>query len=488
MFGLALTLSLAAAPPQGGADPPTRTEVNQAVDRGVAHLIDIQQLEGGWNYGSEPRAGATALALYALLKSDVPKKHGAILRGIASLKPSGPLPTYDAAAVLLALTAHDPGLHEARIAELTAQLVADQTGGMWSYPHGSTDLSNTQYAAMGLRAARRSGANVPDLVWKNLEKGVGRFSCNGGGYSYRAGGSNATANMTAAGVACREICREFLGEPERRTRRPAGRKAERDQERDLAFVGRLWRAAIEREGRADGYFLYGIERMGALTGIHDLGGVPWYAAGARYLLDEQHETGGWDHLYNGALGTAFALLFLRRATMVKTGPGVASQSSEKDLGENAPWLIELARDVHSNLAPSRATGHKASSEARSNPASLATDGNRSTWWESGAEDEEPSLRLEFRNRTEANEIVIGHAYAPDIPRGELAVPLLARVEVNGKEAGTVRLWSDPLRRGRLRLEEPAKVKRVEIWFPRVLPSRGGERGIGISEVELHLRE
>ena len=65
-------------------------------------------------------------------------------------------------------------------------------------------------------------------------------------------------------------------------------------------------------------YLYAVERVGALSRKHLLGGKDWYGLGAKYLLATQKENGSWaDPTCMGpqdTLATCFALLFLKRAT------------------------------------------------------------------------------------------------------------------------------------------------------------------------------
>ena len=45
-----------------------------------------------------------------------------------------------------------------------------QRDGHWRYPEDGLDLSNTQYALLGLWAASRCGFKIPESVWfKSLE-------------------------------------------------------------------------------------------------------------------------------------------------------------------------------------------------------------------------------------------------------------------------------------------------------------------------------
>src|SRR5262249_276290 len=63
------------------SDLPVR--VNQAIDRGCDWLLAQQTIDGSWTPEQEHyRNGATALCVYALLKSGIRKDHPAIVRAV----------------------------------------------------------------------------------------------------------------------------------------------------------------------------------------------------------------------------------------------------------------------------------------------------------------------------------------------------------------------------------------------------------------------
>ena len=66
------------------------------------------------------------------------------------------------------------------------------------------------------------------------------------------------------------------------------------------------------------YYLYGIERVGALSGRKEIGGKAWYPRGATFLVRNQQGDGKWVDTTcmnpKDVLGTCFALLFLKKAT------------------------------------------------------------------------------------------------------------------------------------------------------------------------------
>ena len=106
--------------------------------------------------------------------------------------------TYDAACVLLALSAHDPIGHRLWIGELARALISwQEKGGEWGYPGLILDLSNTQYAALGLWVAARAGVEIEASVWERLARATLRYRGEKGGFSYGAGGVAATGSMTS---------------------------------------------------------------------------------------------------------------------------------------------------------------------------------------------------------------------------------------------------------------------------------------------------
>ncbi len=72
------------------------------------------------------------------------------------------------------------------------------------------------------------------------------------------------------------------------------------------------------------YYLYGLERMCALAGIDDFDGHDWYSSHAAVLLRKQFNDGHFEDAFEIGpnADTAFAILFLSRATRKLMGPRV----------------------------------------------------------------------------------------------------------------------------------------------------------------------
>ena len=111
--------------------------------------------------------------------------------------------------------------------------------------------------------------------------------------------------MTASGVCCLLICLENL------------KLDDEDAQVVEAVVEKGYQALGERMklDKDSLYALYGIERAGVLGGRSTMAGKPWYAPGARRLVDEQGRDGLWTGSYEPSVDTAFAILFLKRATV-----------------------------------------------------------------------------------------------------------------------------------------------------------------------------
>jgi len=341
--------------------PALQPHIDRAIDRGVEYLLSRQLRDGSWEeYSDTYGSGQAALSLYTLLKSGVPADHPAVQAGFTRLDHTQPRKTYTVSCHLLAYAALGDPARRARVEELLALLV-DWQDGTYGYPGhpGSeapdrgraplsewTDLSNTQFAALGLRAAEHAGAKVPAKTWSDLleatleyqeephpsraaSAGANRTSTESlaAGFRYRVpraeegrgpgrGAESATGSMTAAGIAVLEICREGLG---RRLTTKTSLQIDTAQRRALAWFDESF--SVEQNPGGGGwlcYYLYGLERVGALLELDRIGGEDWYLEGARVLVSDQLPDGAW-RSQTLEPSTCFALLFLERATARTTG-------------------------------------------------------------------------------------------------------------------------------------------------------------------------
>ena len=204
-------------------------------------------------------------------------------------------------------------------------------------PAGWGDFSNTQYAALGLRAAYDAGVALPKEALTRAVQAIVAAQQAGGppatgpavslpsgrkarGWCYdnpcKCPLHRPYGTMTAGMVSSLAIFDHLLG---------------RDPKRNTAILdGLAWLQVhytvetvpgpIEWDGITKitylSYYLYALERAGLLTGNEKIGTHPWYADGVRVLLETQKPDGSWmlDDWGTETWDVCFALLFLKRAT------------------------------------------------------------------------------------------------------------------------------------------------------------------------------
>ena len=337
----------------GGVPEPNEAKVNAAIDRGVAFLKSQQEPEGTW----KARSGYTALATTALIKSGLGLQDESVRKAVIWLRKHDDEVegTYDVACTLLMLAALDDARFKEWMQQLVIRLAKYQKSGTWGYPSDRPDLSNTQYAALGLWAASLKGAKVPERIWATLADQLGDYMDTAGSFAYRplprrfdvwpehdTFPGEGSDTMTAAGAGTAIICLKMLpNQPEHQARR---QRLTLLKVRGLSWVHRAFnrvdRLADPQEENT-GYYLYGLERVGALARSISFGNENWYNIGAARLLFSQTFEGGWPK--EPIADTSFALLFLERATLStvsETDPAYAEQlRSEHEAVSNATGAV-----------------------------------------------------------------------------------------------------------------------------------------------------
>ncbi|MEO6710647.1 MAG: hypothetical protein ABI054_06770, partial [Planctomycetota bacterium] len=337
---LLLALCAGAGPSQQAppplASPPTQKQIDAAIDNGAKFLLAayVERVSDG-KLAAKERVGLSALSLYTLLKAGI-SRDDPTLRLMVSHVLDQPIDqTYDATCAILALSAHDAIDNRRWIEELARKLIAWQLeAGDWSYPGGVNDLSNTQYAALGLWVAARDGVPIETSVWTRLAAATLRYQNDLGGFDYSpdAGkGDGGTGSMTAAGIATLAICETAL-RAQAASSEPLAKKLADARGRGFEWLARNFSVTTNpRAGAWLFYYLYGLERLGALSGVSKIGGHDWYDEGAAWLVGAQTARGSWQ---NGSdlSDTCFAVLFLKRATSGRHGPrtGLKSASATPD--------------------------------------------------------------------------------------------------------------------------------------------------------------
>lgn len=341
--------------------------IPDAIDRGVDGLLGWQELDGTWGYHTDRYpAGATALAVYTLLKCGLTPEHPSVERGMAWLLESEPVQTYPLSCSIMALCAFGPEEHMETLERWVERLRSYQKGG-FAYPYNPdiVDLSCGQYAALALRAASKAGLDIPKKTWTSLASSTLRHlykdKSKGGpttggreaqGFGYRTG-EEATGSMTTAGVSILAICAEQADPKGAWTR---GIESGVSWLADNFTVNRNPLRSHDENAARHGkdewlfYYLYGVERVGGLLDRRHLGPWDWYRHGALYLLERQGGDGLWGGLPGHGKGdrwqvdTCFALLFLKRATAPSTGGGDRNPRAQGELKDDQDVSLRVIQD------------------------------------------------------------------------------------------------------------------------------------------------
>ncbi len=348
----ALALAIIAALP-APADEPLDVRVNRSIDRGIDWLFERQEQGGGWRTDDKVHpTGRTALTLLALLHAGVSPSEPRFAKGLDHLigelrvrretREGGEAAyrsTYETGITLMLLYDLGPAPRFANEMEPLARFLidgVDPTTGLWNYPGGNLDLSNSQYAVLGLRACARRGVR-PDGFHVALTRaldGVIRCRKADGGFAYMPE-RYTSGSMTVAGLAMIRFCEEEL-----KGKRGAGKtikEARKLVDDATAWLERNYDVDRHPEGFARSraslyYYLFGLERYAAFYDLDRIGDHDWYREGAKSILAKQGKDGSWETNEE----TCFAILFLRRASLTMPGGPWRSDESGAPDAPDAP--------------------------------------------------------------------------------------------------------------------------------------------------------
>ncbi len=348
-FGLLCLLVPQAA--GAGEVPSLARRANDALARSSAWLIEQQADDGSWQRddASHP-LGRTALCGYALVHAGYRIEDAPVRKALEFLhsRDFAVRSTYETGCLLLFLDSLGPQ-HSDTIRALTARLLDwfDAGSGLWGYPAAPADLSNTQFAVLGLHIGQRHGARVPRATWSEVIEGVLRLQHEDGSFRYRnLPDVLSTGSMTHAALIALHLAADARGGRPTATLRRAT---------DAAMQWCTDRFTVAHnphgKGHHSGYFYYymwGMMRYAQLYGLPRIGDRDWYREGAEALLERQQANGSW-----GALAeTAFAVLFLRRAVFSaprdRTRPAAADAVAAPQAKRSVPdptapflrrWLV-----------------------------------------------------------------------------------------------------------------------------------------------------
>ena len=318
----------------------TAPKVRNSIDMGVAYLKKQQgKTNGNWPAHQGQPGGLTALCTLALLNSGLPPEDPAIQRALAYLRKLGnPEMTYATSLQTMVFCMAEPEKDRLLVRRNAkwlegSQITAAERKGSWGYSsnQGKGDNSNTQFAILALHEAERVGVDVSDQTWRlALNYWLGCQKPDGSWGYFK--GYPSSGSMTCAGISSVVIASGQLGRESARVENGTvlccgGQPEESDVQRALIWLGKKYSVSSNpsalsgRDGGVSGtwllYYLYGVERVGRLTGRRFIGRHDWYREGAEMLVSKQDDLSGYwrgvGHGENNPLvATSLALLFLSK--------------------------------------------------------------------------------------------------------------------------------------------------------------------------------
>ena len=189
---------------------------------------------------------------------------------------------------------------------------------------------------LGLWEAENAGIAIPPSAWDRAAQWFLASQSSAGGWTYhRDEGGADTLSMTAAGVGSLLICDRQLapyrvniknvhplltpldveGERKKYLMEVSPKRIAAGVQAGINWLGFNFTTSNTAViGHSAYYALYGIERMGALADQATLGRRDWFAEGQRYLATTQAANGSFSASYGEGPNTAWAVLFLTKAT------------------------------------------------------------------------------------------------------------------------------------------------------------------------------
>jgi hypothetical protein len=345
------------APTAAAAGPAelTREEVEHSIKSGVLFLLKSQRADGTW--GKQP--GESALVTLALLTAGESPGSEPMQRAIDALRATLRLginpshETYTRALMTMVFAAADPEKYRDEIAFNAEWLeVAQVRSGSWTYSsrggmNSGGDNSNTQYALLGLHAASEAGFAVQPAVWLRARRYWETTQNADGSWGYNPGG-NPTGSMTCAGISSLIITglkrvqgrEQLVGE---RIDRCGEEGVSPSLRRGIEWMAHHFDVSqnINAGQSWHHYYLYGLERVGRLSGQRFFGSKDWYRSGAAYLVRSQDHLQGYWRGQGGEgdplITTSFALLFLSKGrspvlvNKLSHGPGPDWNNDHDDI-------------------------------------------------------------------------------------------------------------------------------------------------------------
>ncbi|OHB79747.1 MAG: hypothetical protein A2W31_04470, partial [Planctomycetes bacterium RBG_16_64_10] len=343
---------------------PRSAEVRQLMQRGLDFLATADDARLG---AYAQTLGCRCLVAMALTVNGYPVDHPMVVRAVEACRvataqgpdqvPVGPK-MYDLAIAAIFLCELEPGLgkHDQQIRVLMEALRRRQKRhGGWGYEQEQRgDTSMTQYGVLSAWVANRAGFGMPVDSIVRVCNWLLRTQDPSGGWGYKGYDpgdfrlveqTEVRQSVSAAGLGSLFICADLLGigdlmprasdpdlpaalkeveESQDGADRPLTSKVDRSRLRTAILRGNRWFQANYRidPPKWTHYYLYALERYMSFRELAEgrlASESKWYDEGFRFLSTIQAGNGSWPGECGAGPDTAFAVLFLSRATRSSIG-------------------------------------------------------------------------------------------------------------------------------------------------------------------------
>lgn len=345
------------AVPSSKAAEPLADRVQESIKHGISYLQKSQENRGGqhnWENTGISFAwtgGSSCLATLAMLtcgeKATGKDANPALVNALRYIRGLEASQTYVVALQTMVLAevgeARDKDIIQRNVDWLLASRYYSN-GKLLGWSYGKTnqttaDNSNSQYALLGLLAGRQAGIKIAQKDWEEIQQFYVRTqikSGDTGGWPYRPDSAGTPSHtMTLAGLAGlyitgleQNIGKQRIDEQTGYPKDPNNNLCGKYDENEAVARGMRWlekHFAFDTSGEAHKaafYNIYGVERVGRLSGQRFIGEHDWYREGCEMLCGvkksglNQQLDGSW-RLGQGidsmpVISTSFALLFLSK--------------------------------------------------------------------------------------------------------------------------------------------------------------------------------
>jgi hypothetical protein len=296
-------------------------------------LIAGQLPSGGWSYLCSVRSNQDTKDVLLVLEKTRPATSRELHLDISSSSDSKPIIESSAKEQLEKAVKELPK----ELQKVPALQAPEDDLKPFRTSDSSSDNSNTQFGLLGVWVAGRHGVPTERSLALVARRFRARQTKKGSwGYYWRPAlaEKETTPSMTAAGLLGLAVGHGLsTGEQKNDTARkkvddPAIKKGLQALGEHIGKPlgsGRKANARGKTLADINLYFLWSVERVAVLYNLPKINDKDWYAWGAELLVDHQEKDGSWkvggypgvNETHTALVDTCFALLFLKRANLVK---------------------------------------------------------------------------------------------------------------------------------------------------------------------------